>query len=51
MAEIGHPILGDTLYGAMAGVSSERLLLHASKLGFVHPHSDDLLTLVSETSF
>ena len=51
MAAVGHPILGDTLYGGIAGVSAERLLLHASKLGFVHPHSDDLLTLVSETSF
>lgn len=51
MAAIGHPILGDTLYGGRAGVSAERLLLHASKLAFVHPHSDDLLILVSEASF
>jgi tRNA pseudouridine32 synthase / 23S rRNA pseudouridine746 synthase len=51
MAEIGHPILGDTLYGGMAGVTAQRLLLHASKLGFVHPHSDDLLSLVSEAPF
>ncbi|HEY9098284.1 MAG TPA: pseudouridine synthase [Thiobacillus sp.] len=38
LRELGHPILGDTLYAssviqAMAG----RLLLHATSLGFVHP--------------
>ena len=34
MAAIGHPILGDTLYG---GRSAERMLLHANFLSFAHP--------------
>jgi tRNA pseudouridine32 synthase/23S rRNA pseudouridine746 synthase len=34
MAAIGHPILGDTLYG---GRRAERMLLHAHLLSFVHP--------------
>lgn len=37
---IGHPILGDRLYGGDAvQARSPRLLLHASALGFVHPVS------------
>jgi len=51
MAAIGHPIVGDALYGAVSGASGERLLLHASRLGFVHPHSKDLLNIVSESPF
>jgi tRNA pseudouridine32 synthase/23S rRNA pseudouridine746 synthase len=47
MAAIGHPIVGDALYGA----GGERLLLHSSRLGFFHPHSQDMLTFVSEPSF
>ncbi|HEU4457742.1 MAG TPA: RluA family pseudouridine synthase [Methylibium sp.] len=35
LAAIGHPILGDALYGD-AG-SATRLLLHACELSFVHP--------------
>jgi tRNA pseudouridine32 synthase/23S rRNA pseudouridine746 synthase len=48
MAAIGHPILGDALYG---GRAAERLLLHASALNFAHPFSDEPLTLVSEAPF
>ena len=51
MAAIGHPILGDRLYGGAAGVSAERLLLHASELGFVHPLSEEPLTLTTEPRF
>jgi tRNA pseudouridine32 synthase/23S rRNA pseudouridine746 synthase len=35
MAAIGHPILGDALYGNAA--SAPRLLLHACSLSFAHP--------------
>jgi tRNA pseudouridine32 synthase/23S rRNA pseudouridine746 synthase len=48
LAEIGHPIVGDTLYG---GSSAERLLLHASVLSFVHPSSDETLKLASNPPF
>jgi tRNA pseudouridine32 synthase / 23S rRNA pseudouridine746 synthase len=38
MNEVGHPILGDSLYGTDASRSaSPRLLLHASWLRFPHP--------------
>ena len=48
MAAIGHPILGDALYG---GRSAERLLLHAGMLSFAHPLSGELLTLICATPF
>lgn len=51
MAAIGHPILGDVLYGEDAAGKSDRLLLHARLLGFVHPLSGELLTAVSEPPF
>lgn len=38
MAAIGHPILGDSLYGVES--SALRLLLHAVSLDFVHPAND-----------
>ncbi len=49
MAAIGHPILGDALYGDAA--SAPRLLLHACALSFAHPLSGEALNLVSEAPF
>lgn len=51
MAAIGHPILGDELYGGVSSASAERLLLHASQLSFDHPLSNTPLTLISEPPF
>jgi len=51
MSAIGHPIVGDALYGGEAGARNERLLLHASVLSFTHPFSTEPLTLVSEAPF
>lgn len=51
MAAIGHPILGDALYGGEAGGRVERLLLHASVLSFVHPLNAELLSMASEPPF
>ena len=43
---IGHPILGDALYGDEATlVRSPRLLLHASRLSLTHPQSGHALNL------
>lgn len=39
MAALGHPILGDELYGGAAEFKAERLLLHAMDLDFAHPVS------------
>jgi tRNA pseudouridine32 synthase/23S rRNA pseudouridine746 synthase len=51
MAAIGHPIVGDTLYGGKAIATAQRLLLHAGVLSFIHPASAEPLNLVSETPF
>ena len=51
MAAIGHPIVGDTLYGGEAGATAQRLLLHAGVLSFIHPISAEPLNLVCETPF
>ena len=38
MAHIGHPILGDSVYGgAKAGPAAPRQMLHAHRLAFRHP--------------
>jgi len=49
MAEIGHPILGDPLYGDAA--SAPRLMLHASELAFAHPVSSEPLKFSSPPPF
>ena len=49
MAAIGHPILGDALYGD-AG-SAPRLLLHASSLSFTHPARGEPLNFASSPPF
>ncbi|MBI3147410.1 MAG: RluA family pseudouridine synthase [Betaproteobacteria bacterium] len=49
LAAIGHPILGDALYGGEGRAG--RLLLHASALSFAHPLSGEPLALASEPPF
>lgn len=44
LAGIGHPILGDTLYG---GRPASRLLLHAVELSLFHPRTGQPLQLAS----
>ena len=48
---IGHPIVGDALYGADAGPQAPRLLLHASALMFTHPLSGQSLQIESPPPF
>ncbi len=45
---IGHPIVGDALYG---GLPSERLMLHAQGLDFVHPVTGHQMRLISDPPF
>lgn len=45
---IGHPIVGDTLYG---GEPAERLLLHAAWLRFPHPVTGEAVTVESPATF
>ena len=49
MAAIGHPMLGDALYGEEG--RAERLLLHASALSFLHPLNAEPLSFASEPPF
>lgn len=49
---LGHPILGDRLYAPPALQSrSSRLLLHACRLGFVHPVTGEQMQLESPLPF
>lgn len=49
---IGHPILGDTLYGCDSSrTASLRLMLHASKLFFHHPFTAKPIRVVSASPF
>ena len=43
MSYIGHPLLGDTLYGKPSTLIA-RQALHCSKLEFIHPISKQILT-------
>jgi tRNA pseudouridine32 synthase/23S rRNA pseudouridine746 synthase len=47
MAEMGHPIVGDPIYGKR----SERLLLHAHHLRFTHPVQPCTIELESPAPF
>ena len=52
LLSIGHPILGDALYGDAAILArSPRLLLHASGLSLCHPRSGATLDLESPAPF
>jgi tRNA pseudouridine32 synthase/23S rRNA pseudouridine746 synthase len=52
LLSIGHPILGDALYGnAEVQARAPRLLLHASELGFVHPATRQMLRFESPPAF
>ena len=41
---LGHPVLGDKLYGGKRAGDYPRQMLHASKLTFTHPRSGELMT-------
>jgi 23S rRNA pseudouridine1911/1915/1917 synthase len=59
MASLGHPVVGDTLYGAASTIAPSaahgslprlvlpRNFLHAAELEFAHPVSGDRLSMVS----
>ena len=56
LSAIGHPILGDPLYGSADGAGDgaaapRRLHLHASGLRFVHPFSGESLSFQSACPF
>lgn len=52
LASIGHPILGDMLYGD-AGIQQRagRLMLHATELALIHPVSGESMHFASASGF
>ena len=47
MAWLGHPLLGDTLYGGKAQLGMTRQALHAARLSLAHPVSGSELSFES----
>jgi 23S rRNA pseudouridine1911/1915/1917 synthase len=43
MKFIGHPLVGDPMYGRSKGIKMDGQALHAAVLGFVHPSSEEYL--------
>ena len=48
MASKGHPIAGDTQYGARDKLGLEGQCLHAKTISFVHPFTNELMSFDSE---
>ncbi|MBR2912615.1 MAG: RluA family pseudouridine synthase, partial [Oscillospiraceae bacterium] len=47
MSHIGHPVYGDNVYGKVVkGVQGQ--CLHARKIGFIHPVTEEYMEFVSE---
>ena len=49
MASIGHPVMGDPIYGHAD--SAPRLMLHAYSLSFTHPRTLERMTLIAPCPF
>lgn len=45
LKEVGHPIIGDELYGSGDGI---RHLLHAREITIKHPVTQEMMTFVAE---
>ena len=51
MASIGHPVLGDPLYGHGRMTAAPRLMLHAYSLEFTHPATGERLRFIAPCPF
>jgi 23S rRNA pseudouridine1911/1915/1917 synthase len=47
LADIGHPVLGDRLYGSQRAAEAGRALLHAYQLVLPHPQRGSMITVTS----
>ena len=47
LAHVGHPLVGDALYGGALAAGLERQALHAFRLGFEHPVTHERLSFES----
>ena len=45
---IGHPLIGDPLYGTRKVIGDNGQFLHAHKLGFIHPRTNEYLEFTTE---
>ena len=48
MAHIGHPLLGDVLYGGRKELAAARQMLHAFRLSLKHPGTGEQMTFAAE---
>jgi tRNA pseudouridine32 synthase/23S rRNA pseudouridine746 synthase/23S rRNA pseudouridine1911/1915/1917 synthase len=48
LAEAGHPVVGDAMYGKGRPDPLGRLALHARRLGFVHPRRGETVAFAAE---
>ncbi len=51
MRALGHPVLGDALYGVKNMPKASRLMLHAYSLAFTHPATGEKMQFVAECPF
>ena len=51
MASIGHPVLGDPLYGHKHMPDADRLMLHAYSLEFTHPVTGERMRFIAPCPF
>lgn len=48
MKFIGHPLVGDPMYGRNKGIKMDGQALHAKVLGFIHPSSGEYMEFTAE---
>jgi tRNA pseudouridine32 synthase/23S rRNA pseudouridine746 synthase len=48
---LGHPIVGDRLYNHRRHDSTQRMMLHAEQIAFIHPRSRERMCLTSGCEF
>ena len=48
---LGHPIVGDRLYNEAVQDSTQRMMLHAEQLEFIHPVTSESMCLISGCEF
>lgn len=48
MSSIGHPLIGDTVYGGPAVKNVQGQMLHAKVIGFIHPVTGEYMEFDSE---
>lgn len=47
MAHIGHPLVGDELYGGSFELGFTHQALHCEKMSFIHPVTDEIISLAA----